>query len=163
MKDTFILLAIIFTPFLEQSEDTSLLDIRKLFYQATEESESADFLNEMLTESLTSKDITLRGYKGISFMLLSKHAYNPYTKISYFTKGSAILDQAIQEDNENIELRFLRYTIQSEAPIFLNYRSELSLDLNFIQTQVNNLKDFDLKNRINNYLYLQKHIAAEAN
>ena len=163
MKDTFILLAIIFTPFLEQSEDTSLFDIRKLFYQATEESESADFLNEMLTESLTSKDITLRGYKGISFMLLSKHAYNPYTKISYFTKGSAILDQAIQEDNENIELRFLRYTIQCEAPIFLNYKSELSLDLNFIKTQVNNLKDFDLKNRINNYLYLQKHIAAEAN
>lgn len=163
MKETFILLAIIFTPFLEQSEDTSLLDIRKLFYQATEESESADLLNEMLTESLTSKDITLWGYKGMSFMLLSKHANNPYTKISYFTKGSAILDQAIQEDNENIELRFLRYTIQCEAPLFLNYKSELSLDLNFIKTQVNNLKDFDLKNRINNYLYLQKHIASEAN
>ena len=163
MKETFILLAIIFTPFLEQSEDTSLLDIRKLFYQATEESESADFLNEMLTESLTSKDITLRGYKGISFMLLSKHAYNPYTKISYFTKGSAILDQAIQEDNENIELRFLRYTIQCEAPIFLNYRSELSLDLKFIQTQVNNLKDFDLKKRINDYLDEQTNVADEIN
>ena len=39
MKEIFILLAIIFTPFLEQSEDTSLLDIRKLFYQASEESE----------------------------------------------------------------------------------------------------------------------------
>ena len=74
MKETFILLAIIFTPFLEQSEDTSLLDIRKLFYQATEESESADLLNAMLIEPLTSKDMTLQGYKGMSFMLLSKHA-----------------------------------------------------------------------------------------
>ena len=163
MKETLIILAVIFTPFLEQSGDTNLLNIRKIFYQATEESESANLLNAMLTEPLTSKDITLEGYRGMSFMLLSKHASNPYNKMSYFTKGSEILDKAIQEDNENIELRFLRYTIQCEAPIFLNYKSELSLDLNFIKTQVNNLKDFDLKNRINNYLYLQKHIAAEAN
>ena len=163
MKGILILLAVICTPFLEQSGDTRLLDIRNLFYQATEESESADLLNEILTQPLMSKDMTFRGYKGMSFILLSKHAYNPYNKISYFTKGSAILDQAIQEDNENIELRFLRYTIQSEAPIFLNYRSELSLDLKFIQTQINNLKDFDLKKRINDYLDEQTNVADEIN
>jgi len=155
MKGTLIVLSVIFTPFLEQSGETNLLKIRKLFYQATEESESADLLNAMLTEPLTSSDLTLQGYKGVSFMLLAKYSYNPYTKIDYFIKGSSILDKAIEEDKENIELRFLRFTTQSEAPMILNYRSALSSDLTFIQTHVNNLNDFDLKNRINNFLYYQ--------
>tara|TARA_B110000881_G_scaffold219145_1_gene240260 strand:+ start:387 stop:878 length:492 start_codon:yes stop_codon:yes gene_type:complete len=163
MKVTLIVLAVIFTPLLEQSEETRLLKIRKLFYQATEESESADLLNAMLIEPFTSIDLTLQGYKGMSFMLLSKYSFNPYDKIYYFKKGSSILDKAIEEDKGNIELRFLRYTVQSEAPMFLNYRSALSSDLTFIQTQVNNIKDFDLKNRINNFLYYQTLVATETN
>jgi hypothetical protein len=163
MKATLIVLAVIFTPLLEQSGETRLLKIRKLFYQSTEEAESADILNAMLLEPFTSSDLTLQGYKGMSFMLLSKYSFNPYEKIYYFKKGSSILDKAIEEDKENIELRYLRYTVQSEAPVILNYRSALSSDLTFIQTQVNNIKDFDLKNRINNFLYYQTHVATETN
>ncbi len=113
MKGTLIVLAVILTPLIEQSVDTSLLKIRTLFYQATEESESADLLMAMLIEPITSSDLTLQGYMGMSFMLLSKYSYNPYEKIYYFKKGSSILDQAIEEDKENIELRFLRFTVQS--------------------------------------------------
>jgi hypothetical protein len=163
MKGTLIVLAVIFFPLLEQSEETSLLKIRNLFYQATEESESADLLNAMLIEPLTSSNITLQGYKGMSFMLLSKYSYNPYKKLYYFKKGSSILDKAIEEDKENIELRYLRYTVQCEAPIFLNYRSALSADLTFIQAQVNKIKDFDLKNRINHFLYQQTPVTTEVN
>jgi hypothetical protein len=163
MKGTLIVLAVILTPLIEQTVDTNLLKIRTLFYQATEESESADLLMAMLIEPITSSDLTLQGYMGMSFMLLSKYSYNPYEKIYYFKKGSSILDQAIEEDEENIELRFLRFTVQSEAPIFLNYRSALSSDFTFIHTHVNNIMDFDLKKRINDFLYYQKYVAAETN
>ena len=163
MQGTLIVLAVIFTPLLEQSGETSLLKIRNLFYQATEESESAELLNALLIEPLTSNDLTLQGYKGMSLMLLSKYSYNPYKKLYYFKKGSSILDKAIEEDKENIELRYLRYTVQCEAPMILNYRFALSDDLTFIQAQVNNIKDFDLKNRINHFLYQQTYVTTEAN
>ena len=89
MKGTLIVLAVILTPLLEQSEETNLLKIRDLFYQASEESESADLLNAMLIEPFTSSNITLHGYKGISYMLLSKYSLNPYKKLYYFKKGSS--------------------------------------------------------------------------
>tara|TARA_B110000467_G_C18332734_1_gene494687 strand:+ start:3187 stop:3678 length:492 start_codon:yes stop_codon:yes gene_type:complete len=163
MKKKLIVLGIIFCPLLAKSAETSLLKIRSLFYQATEKVDSAYLLNEILIDSLTSTDLTLRGYKGMSLMLLSKHSYNPYKKIDYFKKGSSMLDKAIEEDKENIELRYLRYTVQYSAPMILNYRSALSADLSFIQHNVNSITDLDLKKRINNFLRQDKHVTTKLN
>jgi hypothetical protein len=150
-KVIIIILVCLLTPLKSQGSDTSLIEIREIFYQATQSSEAADLLNTILTDNLISKDITLQGYKGVSLMLLAKYTLNLYKKMYYFNQGKIALDNAIREQVDNIELRYLRYTVQLKAPQFLNYNGALSDDFYFIKSNLYNINDLDLKSRINNF------------
>tara|TARA_B110000196_G_C21144410_1_gene665725 strand:- start:2594 stop:3085 length:492 start_codon:yes stop_codon:yes gene_type:complete len=152
MKKAIIILGCLLTPMFSQGSETSLIEIREIFYQATEKSESAELLNTILTNKLISKDVTLQGYKGVSLMLLARYALSPYKKIYYFNKGKTLLENAIEKDRENIELRYLRYTVQLKAPKFLNYKYALSNDLNLIMIHLCEINDLDLKSRIKHFL-----------
>mgnify|MGYP006114535001 CR=1 FL=1 len=152
MKKAIIILGCLLTPMFSQGSETSLIEIREIFYQASEKSKSAELLNTILTDKVISKDVTLQGYKGVSLMLLAKYALNPYKKIYYFNKGKTILENAIEKDRENIELRYLRYTVQLKAPQFLNYKYALSNDLNLIMVHLCEINDLDLKSRIKHFL-----------
>ena len=85
-------------------------------------------------------------------MLMAKHVINPFSKLSYFKKGKLMLENAIKADYTNVELRFLRYTIQTNVPGFLNYTSEKNLDRTFIAQSLPKLKDQDLKKIISEFL-----------
>ena len=150
-KVIIIILGCLLTPIRSQASDTSIIEIREIFYQATQSSEAADLLNTILTDKLISKDITLQGYKGVSLMLLAKYTLNLYKKMYYFNQGKIALDNAIREQVDNIELRYLRYTVQLKAPQFLNYNGALSDDFYFIKSNLYNINDLDLKSRINNF------------
>lgn len=162
-KVIIIILVCLLTPLKSQASDTSLIEIREIFYQATQSSEAADLLNTILTDNVISKDITLQGYKGVSLMLLAKYTLNPYKKIYYFNQGKIALDNAIREEVENIELRYLRYTVQLKAPQFLNYNGALSDDLYFIKSNLYNINDLDLKSRINNFFDQQTLSGSDTN
>jgi hypothetical protein len=85
-------------------------------------------------------------------MLMAKHAFNPFSKLSYFKKGKLMLESAIKADQTNVELRFLRYTIQTNVPGFLNYSSDKNLDRTFITQSLARLKDQELKKIISEFL-----------
>lgn len=63
-----------------------------------------------------------------------------------------MLEKAIQFDQKNIELRFLRYTFQTNVPSFLNYNDNKENDRVFLLQSLNRLNDLKLKNIISNYL-----------
>ena len=94
----------------------------------------------------------LFGYRGGATMLMAKHAFNPFSKLSYFKKGKLMLESAINADHTNVELRFLRYTIQTNVPGFLNYNSDKNLDRTFISQSLPKLKDQELKKIISEFL-----------
>lgn len=92
------------------------------------------------------------GYKAGAVMMMAKHVINPFSKLSYFKKGKNMLENAIKTDRNNLELRFLRYTIQTNVPSFLNYGQNRNQDHEFIVSALSSLQDQDLKQIINNYL-----------
>jgi hypothetical protein len=63
-----------------------------------------------------------------------------------------MLESAIKADQTNVELRFLRYTIQTNVPGFLNYSSDKNLDRTFITQSLARLKDQELKKIISEFL-----------
>ena len=74
------------------------------------------------------------------------------------------MEQAVIEEPENIEIRFLRYTIQTNIPDFLNY-DNLKEDRQFILENLT-LQDFlvvdnDLKQRIINYFENEGQLSEE--
>jgi hypothetical protein len=137
--------------------DTDILKVRKQYYLAIESEKEARVLESLLGE-IKPKTTTLLGYEGASKMLMAKHVFMPNQKFSYFNKGKEILEGAITKEAGNIELVFLRFGIQSTCPSFLKYNQSLEKDRKMLITEVKNLKDRDLKNRILTYLITKSNL-----
>lgn len=137
------------------ADDRSIIDIRELYYGASTSS--------ALTESFISRIKTvptdtpvIKGYRGMGYLLQASHAFNPYSKLKYFREGRDILEQAIQEAPKDPELRFLRYSVQTNAPFFLGYSDSIQEDekllKEYIKGSPSSKGDEDLHTRVTRYL-----------
>jgi hypothetical protein len=104
--------------------------VRILFDQALtcreKSSELAAYLERFPSDPLA------RGYAGSVSILLAKHSFNPVNKYHYFLEGRNKLEEAIRQSGKCAELRYLRFSIQTHAPGFLNYRNSIQADKQFL-------------------------------
>ncbi|WP_316798666.1 hypothetical protein [Pedobacter frigidisoli] len=91
--------------------------------------------NSALTDSLylklsglKNKTALVNGYCGTLEALKAKHAWNPYNKIKYVKQSLKTMQKAIDMDAENLELRFMRFSIEHFTPGFLGFSKELTVD-----------------------------------
>jgi hypothetical protein len=127
-------------------------EVRIMLHNATSNEEACTKMISLLAPFNETNNPLLFGYRGGATMLMAKHAFNPFSKLSYFKKGKLMLESAINADQTNVELRFLRYTIQTNVPGFLNYNSDKNLDRTFISQSLPKLKDQELKKIISEFL-----------
>jgi hypothetical protein len=83
---------------------------------------------------------------------MAKYVSNPISKLSKFNEGKSLLEKCIEKDGKNVELHFLRFTVQSNAPKFLGYNSSLLLDKNFLLNALPTVNDKQLKNIVITFL-----------
>ena len=57
-----------------------------------------------------------------------------------------MLEKAIASEKNDIELRFLRFTAQTNMPFFLGYSANIESDKEFILYSFPKIKDKELKN-----------------
>ena len=55
-----------------------------------------------------------------------------YTKLEYFNQGKDLLEDAIKEQPLHAEIRFLRLTVQAEAPFMLGYSGDIAEDVEVV-------------------------------
>lgn len=132
-------------------EDRTIEIIRKQYYRAAESFAETKKL-ESLIEDLDSPNITILGYKAMMNMLKAKHSWYPPNKVDYFTAGKTLLETLIKLEPENVELAFMRFCVQSNAPFFLFYSANIYSDKALIKKKFPNMEDQDLKNRIKDYM-----------
>jgi hypothetical protein len=85
-------------------------------------------------------------------MIMAKHLNNPLAKWNSFQKGKSLLEKAIASSPHQIELVFLRYSMQINTPAFLNYKNSIQTDRALLSKQVAQLNDPELKKIIQTYL-----------
>jgi len=139
----------------------NLISVRDMFYRASKSSVSADSLFEEFSKQEISQSAIMVGYKGMSQLMICYHSLNPYTKYRYFLKGKKSLEEAIKIDPKNVELRFLRLSVQLNTPDFLNYNSNIMEDKILIYKGVKFLKDKDLLERIAGYTANAKKLSMD--
>ena len=137
---------------LSSAKTPEIEDVRVLFHKVESSQKICVELIELLEPYNDKNNALFLGYRGSTNMLMAKYLINPFTKLSYFKKGKLMLEKAIQFDQKNIELRFLRYTIQTNVPSFLNYSDNKENDRVFLLQSLNSLNDLKLKNIISTYL-----------
>jgi len=156
MKKLLKILCFVFMPLFFNAANKELVKVRDMYYKASTNRADAElFFKSIQSYSGIDKSL-IEGYKGMSFMIKANFDFNPYYKLSYFVKGKAFLDEAIANDPENIELRFLRFCVQTNAPGFLGYSGKITEDKTIIKKYYSTLEDEDLKKRIKEYMLNSK-------
>lgn len=109
---------------------------RELFINSTkDESIANEFFKS--THNVNNNSAITLGYKAVSEFIMCNYTSNVYKKWSYFKNAKQLLETAIKNDPKNIELIFLRYSIQKKLPSFLGYNENLQNDENQIATFLN--------------------------
>lgn len=147
-------LSIIFSlfAFTLSASNPDLIALRSWYYKAAQNKTDAEVFHILTKSELKVDPNTVRGYNGISYMIKANHALNPYSKLSFFLKGKDILDRSIEADPKNVELRFLRFCVQTQAPDFLRYSSKINEDKTYVLLGFINGTDKDLAQRIKSVL-----------
>jgi hypothetical protein len=139
------------TIMLADTEAFSIQDARKAYDEVVYKSAAGKtFLVQ--AEKIKTTDPLLMGYVGAVKMIMAKHYINPWSKLNSFNQGKELLEKALTLQPDVVELVFLRFSIQSNSPVFLQYNQHLSKDKTFLLNNVASLKDKTLKDKIINYL-----------
>lgn len=151
-----VLLALLFSlPFQTAASVPGLPELRQWFVQAANSAAYCRKLSNLSGEELTRMPV-VKGYKAVGTMMMANHVMNPVSKLSYFRKGRNMLQEAIAADKDNIELTFLRFTIQTNIPSFLGYNDHISADKAMLLNKLNQVKEHSLQTLIGNYLVASK-------
>ena len=126
-------------------EYETIIQIRKLFYEAVESEDKLEELENFFSKNFTEKALiyhpVLLAYTGAIDALKAKHAINPFTKFSRVLSSLSTLERAVNREPDNLEIRFIRFSILHNLPGFLGYGKERNDDIMVIVSQLAN-KDY---------------------
>lgn len=119
--------------------ETNIEIIRETYERSESDSKSANKLKD-LTASESSP--LIKAYHGVSYAFLAKHGSNPMSKLSNLKKGLNIMNQAVKLDSKDVEIRFLRYSVESNIPRFVSFESHTIMDKKFINENLQTKHDY---------------------
>lgn len=111
---------------------TVLDDSRLLFFQFDADKTAPDQLQKLLKTNHFELEPVLSAYLGVAIAAKANMESSPVLKLNKFNEGKALVEQALEDDPTNAEIRLLRLSIQTEAPSFLSYNSNIEGDKRFI-------------------------------
>ena len=145
---TLLLKSFLLTP----TASPTLHDVRIMYHEASINDNVCKKLVTILKPFDEKKDPVFYGYRAGATMMMAKYVFSPFSKISYFRKGRDMLQRAVNADNQNMELRFLRFAVQTNLPFFLGYKDHIGADKLFILKGLSNLEDPVLKANIAKFM-----------
>lgn len=138
----------------------SLSEARALYEQAAGAEKTCTQFITRLQQCGRPADPAIWGYRGAAIMLMAKHVMSPFSKLSYFKKGRKVLDSALAAHPGDIELRYLRFTIQTNVPSLLGYHDEIGDDKQYLLGHMAGITDNKLYDNIYRYLQQSKYVTA---
>ena len=154
-------LFIILVGFISLYANIEIAEVRQLYKQADFSEQNAVKLLGKL-ESITMADNkVLVAYKGAVTSMTAKYKKGAKLKKDIFKNGVALVEFAVASDSENIEIRFVRLSVQQNSPKFLKYNKEIEEDKNFILNSFNQIASTELKSYIRDYIFNSNYFTEE--
>lgn len=124
-----------------------LAAVREIYPAAHNDERAASELLR-LTAGADTTVATQRAYRGAALMIAAQFAKGVGGKLQLFNEGKDLMAGAAEAAPESVEVRFLRMTVQENAPAFLLYKSDIQQDKDFILGHFPAVKDAGLKHMI---------------
>ena len=113
----------------------SLPKVRAAFVRALNSKQVTDSLYSSLNKT-KDKSPVLVAYTGSANAMRALHTWNPYFKIKYVKDAEECFSTAVKQEPHNIEIRFLRFSMEHYVPGFLGFSKNMQLDKAEILTQL---------------------------
>ncbi|SDL82634.1 hypothetical protein [Pedobacter antarcticus] len=160
MKTVCLLISLFLSGF-NLFAEPEINQLRDLYAQSANSKKSADQLLNLLKGADKNSAAIYIGYKGAAEMMQAKYGFNPFSKYKSFKRGKLLLEEAVKKDDKDIEVRFLRFTIQTNLPQFLGYDKQVNQDKKFLLSHLNTVRDNKLKQNIVAYLTTSRHCSEQ--
>lgn len=137
-----------------------LNSIRLQYPDAVKSSELTDKMVNELSNLTSEKHTTLLAYKGALLTLKAKFSKSKNEKKEFFKEGVVLIENEIKADASNIEIRYLRISVQENSPRFLGYHQNIKEDKEFILENYSRISSRVLKDVIFEYVLESKSFEA---
>ena len=133
------------------AQENTFKTIRDLFNEAGKDQDNRDEFYSYL-EDITLQNPTVTAYKASAKALKAQDAWNPINKLSFLKEAGTLFETAIVKEPNNIELRFLRFSVQFNTPRWLGMSDELNEDKNVIIAYINDYKKLNIDDGVLNWI-----------
>lgn len=117
------------------NQKTDISELRKQMLRAINSPKVTDSLYNNLQKT-NQKVPLVMAYFGALEALKAKDSWNPYNKIKFLNLSNKTVLQAVNASPNDIEIRFVRFSIQTNLPHFLGLNKDLDADKNQILHQL---------------------------
>lgn len=132
-------------------KNSDLNEVRASYSKAVLDKKLCKKMIEEL-ELSKEKSVIALAYLGAYQTIWANHVFNPLSKLATFKKGKNNIESAISKEPENVEIRYIRFSVQKNAPSFLGYNSHLKEDRDFLVKNKKNINSDLLQKNIEKLL-----------
>jgi len=143
--------------------------IRRDYVEAIKNADVADKLYKDL-KAIKNPSPLIMAYLGSADAVRAKHSWNPVNKMAFLKQGCKTIDKAVELSPNQLEIRFLRFSLEHFLPPFLGYSKHLEIDkkkiLELVQksnVQALHVDETILKNMVNFMIDSKRCSEAEVN
>ncbi len=156
----FILFLILGLGKIEAQEKSALSLIREeLFYTDFDLEKCVEYYAKVEAYKRSTPVIT--AYEAAAKALLAKHSWNPISKFTNLKEALELLSTAVDLDQMNLEIRFLRLYIENSLPSYIGTKDNITEDKKLIIDNIQLLDSSDLNADIIQYIlkYMSTEVA----
>ncbi|WP_353136873.1 hypothetical protein [Pseudopedobacter sp.] len=125
------------------SNGQTLEIIRKNYLTSVDDKALCDSMIQQLQQK--KEHPVYLAYLGAYQAIWANHTLNPIAKLSTFNKGKRNIESAVIRAKNNVEVRLIRWSVQKNAPSFLNYHKDINNDEVFIAENKSQITSEQLK------------------
>ncbi|WP_420317626.1 hypothetical protein [Ekhidna sp.] len=146
------LISFIFLAFCLSVSAQNLADVRAEFHSVVlNPDDSRDFHNYL--KDYDNPDATIRAYQAVSEALLAQVVWNPFNKLKQVMMYDKQIEEAVDSDPTNIEIRFLRLAIEYNLPSFLGMSTHINDDTQVIIQNMSSMSSMQLDKSYSKYIF----------
>ncbi len=107
-----------------------------------------------MIEKLEDSEMTAtqQAYLGGFQTIWANHVFNPIQKLKTFNKGKKNIEEGIRRDPNNMDIRFVRLSVQMNCPAFLGYNQHIDSDRKILEDQMPIISSLKLKEMVQGLL-----------
>jgi hypothetical protein len=130
-----IILTFFCTLFSSFAEEYNMKEMREILRVASENKANSTKLYEKVG-NYSGEDAVLISYKAAAHAIKAKFASNPFKKLKLIKASSKIFDDAVQRNSKDLEIRFVRYAVETQTPAKIKLSKHVEEDKNILMQAI---------------------------